>query len=394
MNKTYRGNDRINPTTRFRLALAGLCGVLLLPGCSLLNFKIDTGAVPLSDAAINTRVMTRASLPSYFSAVEQAADQLIDAEVGEAQQLNALAWKVSSEAAAMNAVLQPDSTLALVDFWLLTRQQDDFFREGAGSQLFGTRQSVIVGASTDLHQRASALAEALLGAVEHQRIQAFVDQQAAEQPFEDLSFRRQPQLGPWLAFNNIAPDQAIATVGSMPQTIADLSDRVSLMSQQMPKSVGWKAQWAAQRSGLQGRELRSLVANLNRATDQLVKLTEPDPERNARLAARIREELGPILVHMEVTLQAVGEGLSYEREQLTASLKQGREALEAMVARERAIVLSDTDRISKEVVEKVFAEVKGLIGSVLVLLAVFVLVLVFVPFFAGYKLGARGGTRA
>jgi hypothetical protein len=90
----------------------------------------------------------------------------------------------------------------------------------------------------------------------------------------------------------------------------------------------------------------------------------------------------------------VGEGLSYEREQLTASLKQGREALEAMVARERAIVLSDTDRISKEVVEKVFAEVKGLIGSVLVLLAVFVLVLVFVPFFAGYKLGARGGARA
>ncbi len=88
-----------------------------LVSCSLLDLSIENPATPLTDQQMNTRILTRDFLAEYFKVIEDSSDHALSIDNRVDHQLSLAYWRISSEKAAVKAVMQTDPTLALLDLW-------------------------------------------------------------------------------------------------------------------------------------------------------------------------------------------------------------------------------------------------------------------------------------
>ena len=65
--------------------------------------------------------------------------------------------------------------------------------------------------------------------------------------------------------------------------MSDMSEKMSVYSQQLPKALVWKAQMYSNESELDAQQINNLLKNLNTTSLQLMALTKDDPERIARI---------------------------------------------------------------------------------------------------------------
>ena len=225
--------------------------VLLLNGCSLLELKIESQSEPLTTAELNTRILTREYSKHFFSEVESTADQ-ISATYPKDDTLHqsyVLLWKIHAEEGLQQAAYQVSPKIALIDTWIFAAQMEQFFSpEGKGSGLF--EGDVDFQTSQLLNNDIKNMAEKLLPSSEFSDAQDFIKGFVAEHSFDSLMMRRTPALKAWLAHQNIDETEAVATLGTMPEALGDVSDRLGLVSEQTPKIMTWKAQLIAMNSNV------------------------------------------------------------------------------------------------------------------------------------------------
>ncbi|MGL4828907.1 MAG: chemotaxis protein [Vibrio sp.] len=362
---------------------------LVLSGCSLLEVKLDSQTTPLTQQELNMRVMTREYAHQFFSEVEKNADQI--ATQYEAQdklhQSYVLLWKINAEEGLQRSAYQLSPMAALIDSWVFTQQMDNFFQSGNGQSLFNSdlAKQTAAGLTRDIEQ----LAQSLLKKESYQSTQTFIKSFVAAHPFTDLTFTRTPAYRAWLQANQIDEAQAVSTLGTMPEAMSDVSDRLSLVSEQTPKIMTWKAQLIAMNSSLSGEQLTETLRSIQASSASFQDFVVNNPEYMRNLAEYMAVELQPLVEDIDQKTQQHLDKLSDERAALEAMVARERAEIAAIIHTERAQFATDIDQISQNVLALAMDKVTQLIKSTILYFVLFIVVIFFAPLGLGYWLGKR-----
>ncbi len=362
---------------------------MTLSGCSLLEVKIDSQTVPLTKQELNMRILTREYAAQSFAQIEQAADSMQEQYDSNDQihQSYILLWKINAEEGIQASAYQVTPMAGLIDTWVFVHQIDEFYSTGAGSSLFATDEAKRV--SENLAYEADKLAQSVLKPDVYDNTKRFVTDFVRQHPFVDLSMIRTPAYRAWLEFSQISEEEAVTTLGTMPEALGDVSDRLSLASQQTPKIMTWKAQLLALNSSASIEKVNAALSSLQVTADSMRDFIDNNPEYMRYLAEQMAVELQPLV-----------EDIDQKTEERLSQLSEERQALEDMVARERkeiALIIThereqfaqDIDRVSQQVVDLAMNKVIELVKSTIIYFILFIVAIFFAPLGLGYLLGRR-----
>lgn len=371
-----------NPPHMNRPHLAAIAAALLaglaLTSCSLLKFTISSGDEPLPKEQVRLRTMTRGFYYDLTREVARTADSIASAAPRTATKLAAIRWKIDATRAASAAALQTLPEAALADTWIFCRSMERYFDAQPDSLLFDAQTPLARDAAARLARRAERLARELLKSDRYELMARFVDRYLERNPPEEGSPAAADASLAWIEFleaNGIEPDLATGTVA---EVLADASDKVSGQSRQLVNSVGWSAQLLELRmrqDSLQSR-LGAQLDSLERGFDRLVVVAEHMPEISDHMLEEIRSQATQ-LIHT----------LNYSVDNAFMQFDGQRAALEHYISAERRAVIDQLHRAADETVQAALDAVPGMIGRIVFYVVAGLVVLLGLPFLAGFWLG-------
>ncbi|ENB4343547.1 chemotaxis protein [Vibrio parahaemolyticus] len=367
--------------------------VTTLSGCSLLEVKIDSQTVPLTKQELNMRILTREYALQFFAQVEQAADMLQEQydPNDKVNQSYVLLWKINAEEGLQAAAYQVSPMAALIDTWVFTHQMNQFYATGAGRDIFATDEAKQV--SAHLANEVDQLAQSLLKKEVYDKTKLFVADFVKQYPFADLSMIRTPAYRAWLEANQISEEDAVTTLGTMPEALGDVSDRLSLVSEQTPKIMTWKAQLLALNSSASIEKVNAALNSLQVTADSMRDFIDNNPEYMRYLAEQIAVELQPLVDDIDQKTQERLSQLGEERQALEEMVARERQEIALIITHEREKFAQDMDRVSQEVVNLAMTKLIELVKSTIVYFILFIAAIFFAPLGLGYVLGKRAAVK-
>jgi hypothetical protein len=307
----------------------------------------------------------------------------------------AVVWTSNAVPAALSSAFQADPAAALVDLWALSLQQEQFFDRGGGKDIFGQWQGLVVGTSREILQDVESIMKGLASEAEYTRFTETITQWVAENPIESLLFTRASTVPLTTAALGGYPSGTFAAIGNMADEVRDLSARMSIYADLLPKQIRW-----------QGAMLLSAEA----AGTGLVQ-TMRDIELHAAGMGHITEFLDSVpgmisaeraIVMSDVTAEriAVTEDLDKLLDEKIAlmleALQHERVAVMTGLTQERVATLQEFDamatRLADQAVDRAMGRVNGAIDyfywRAIQVLAVLI-VLLFVAGFIGLRAIAK-----
>ncbi|MDF4869829.1 chemotaxis protein [Vibrio parahaemolyticus] len=367
--------------------------VTTLSGCSLLEVKIDSQTVPLTKQELNMRILTREYALQFFAQVEQAADVLQEQydPNDKVNQSYVLLWKINAEEGLQAAAYQVSPMAALIDTWVFTHQMNQFYATGAGRDIFATDEAKQV--SAHLANEVDQLAQSLLKKEVYDKTKLFVADFVKQYPFADLSMIRTPAYRVWLEANQISEEDAVTTLGTMPEALGDVSDRLSLVSEQTPKIMTWKAQLLALNSSASIEKVNAALNSLQVTADSMRDFIDNNPEYMRYLAEQMAVELQPLVDDIDQKTEARLSQLGEERQALEEMVARERQEIALIITHEREKFAQDMDRVSQEVVNLAMTKLIELVKSTIVYFILFIAAIFFAPLGLGYVLGKRAAVK-
>ncbi len=367
--------------------------VTTLSGCSLLEVKIDSQTVPLTKQELNMRILTREYALQFFAQVEQAADVLQEQydPNDKVNQSYVLLWKINAEEGLQAAAYQVSPMAALIDTWVFTHQMNQFYATGAGRDIFVTDEAKQV--SAHLANEVDQLAQSMLKKEVYDKTKLFVADFVKQYPFADLSMIRTPAYRAWLEANQISEEDAVTTLGTMPEALGDVSDRLSLVSEQTPKIMTWKAQLLALNSSASIEKVNAALNSLQVTADSMRDFIDNNPEYMRYLAEQMAVELQPLVDDIDQKTEARLSQLGEERQALEEMVARERQEIALIITHEREKFAQDMDRVSQEVVNLAMTKLIELVKSTIVYFILFIAAIFFAPLGLGYVLGKRAAVK-
>ncbi|HHK8567418.1 TPA: chemotaxis protein [Vibrio parahaemolyticus] len=367
--------------------------VTTLSGCSLLEVKIDSQTVPLTKQELNMRILTREYALQFFAQVEQAADVLQEQydPNDKVNQSYVLLWKINAEEGLQAAAYQVSPMAALIDTWVFTHQMNQFYATGAGRDIFATDEAKQV--SAHLANEVDQLAQSMLKKEVYDKTKLFVADFVRQYPFADLSMIRTPAYRAWLEANQISEEDAVTTLGTMPEALGDVSDRLSLVSEQTPKIMTWKAQLLALNSSASIEKVNAALNSLQVTADSMRDFIDNNPEYMRYLAEQMAVELQPLVDDIDQKTEARLSQLGEERQALEEMVARERQEIALIITHEREKFAQDMDRVSQEVVNLTMTKLIELVKSTIVYFILFIAAIFFAPLGLGYVLGKRAAVK-
>lgn len=370
------------------------CGVLslALSSCSLVSLKSPER--PLAPRDLNARILTRELSAQFVAAVSRCADDISASEYDPAVLDNALRWEIAAVGESRRAATRMAPMMSLLDTWALASQLQAFTTEGApGGALFGAHQQAVREVSGNYAVGAQSLARRLLAPHDFAAYQGFVEKYVREHPLRDLTFARASVIELWSREQG-ADTRLVDSLGTIPEALADASDRLEIYGDTVPSQVMRTTQLALRESGYSGGDVRAAIRELNERLERLSAVAESTPELVRGAEAEVRESLGEVLDRLEASSRTAGEAVHAERVALFADLQSERATVMAQLDGQRQALAEDAARISSRVVKETGAQLRELAAEVLLLLIVLAVVVLGLPFAAGYLLGRARHARA
>jgi hypothetical protein len=377
--ESVRLKRAISPLAARSLLVALL---LALASCSLVTLK--SPEKPLSARDLNTRILTHEYAARFIFAVEQTADEIAAGTADPAVQINTLRWKIAVASSSDRAASQMVPVLGLLDTWALAVQMREYLDGGNGSSLFGSQQPAAVKVATDLANEAEDIARGLGPQQEFERELRFVHGYAIAHPIESLDFARSSVVDLW-AQETGTTARLIETLGTVPEAMAQASDLMRMYGDTVPSQMLWRAQLAAQKSGISSMDVQTALQRLDERLARLSAMADATPALVNDVVADVRKRVDSSWVEMLETIRG-------ERIALAAAVSNEREAAMREVDAQRQALAADATRISSQVISDTGREVRHLVREALVLIIVLAIVMLGLPFTAGYLVGrARRG---
>jgi len=383
------------PSLRSPLGVTSLLVLLVASaGCSLVTIQSEVEPMPRGD--LEARLLTRELITVFADRVELAAARISAESTDPGVRAAALRWRLGAIEACRAAGLRQDPREALVDVWGLSLQQRELLTTGGGAGLFGSGQPLAVDAAESLVADVERIADATMGRELRATMAEVASEYARRHPISGLDFQREPILPLWL--EAAGPQGRVATVGTGPEVLQDVSDRLRVMGEGVPKTLAWRTELALTERQEDIEQLHALLTQLDHGLKGLSRLAETSPELAAAAARELQRELGPPLERLDgrwkeslstlaLQREAVTRDLERMQADLTAALRTEREALTAALDHQRAAVMAEADGIATNVTDRALSHLRSVLREVLLLVIVLVALVLGLPFAAGYLVG-------
>ena len=368
------------------LALLRVAVVVLLiasvASCSLVSLK--SPEKPLSTRDLNARILTREYSAHFIAAVEQTADQIATASQDPSIRVSALRWKIAASASSERAASQTAPMMGLLDCWALAVQMQQYLADGAGRELFADQQALAVTVAADLGEQAQQLARRLTAPDEFEHDQRFIDDYARTHPIESLEFVRASVVDLWM-HDSGAQVRLVDSLGTVPEALANAGELLRMYGDTGPSQLMWRAQLAAQQSGLSATELQGALQRLDQRIAALSGMADNMPQRVDGVVRELSRRFDGAWAEMIGAVHTEGDTLS-------TSVSSERQAAVQALDLERAAVAADASRIAGQVIRDAGEQARALVRETLWVVIALAIVLLGLPFAAGYLLGrARRG---
>ncbi|HEY6823444.1 MAG TPA: hypothetical protein VI195_03320 [Steroidobacteraceae bacterium] len=378
-----------------RTASAALTALLILAsfaGCSLVSIK--SPEKPLSTRDMNARILTRELTTHFLEANTRSADLILASEADPVVIEHTLRWELGVIDTSRQAETQLAPLMSLLDTWALALQLQAFVSAGApGAKLFGTHQPVLRAITDKYADDVTSLAHTLLTARELTEYQSFVTGYVRDHPLQDLRFARPSVPTEWSRAKG-GESSLLDEVGTIPQALADTAQRLQIYGDTVPQQAVRRSQLALRESGYTPSDLRTALARLDERLDRLTAVAEGSPELVRDAEAQLRESLRELMHQLDSSVRATTAALHSEREALFTEIQEEREAVLAAVDVQRKALSADAGRIGDQLVRTSGAEVRRFTREALLLIIALSVVLLGLPFAAGYLVGrARSSPR-
>jgi hypothetical protein len=367
---------------RMLLLCIGLMPMLL--ACSL--FSIRMPDKPLPQRELNARMLTREFAEKFSATIAVAADNIATRSTDPEVQLNTLRWKLGASKASQHAATQVAPLMALLDTWALTEQMRQFFATGGGANLFGTDQEGVRELAERLAADAQRLARGVNSAEELSRYQNFVGRFAAEHPLADLGFVRISVVDQWVAETN-QQASLLETVGSVSQSMSDVSDRVRMFGERAPSQAVWEARLALGESDLGRADFGRALAKADESLDRLSRLAESGPEQLRAGIGDLRTSMLVVSDRFDESWAQMVRSVREEREQLAQSVREQREAAVLAFDAQRVAFVQDARGAADQAIVSAGVQMRSLVREAMLYGILLYIVILGMPFAAGYGVG-------
>jgi hypothetical protein len=371
--------------TRLPRPFAVAAALLCLAGCSLVSIK--SPEKPLSSRDLNARILTREYSHRFVTAVTECADDIAAHDTSARIQADALRWKISAAAESTRAATQMAPMMSWLDTWALATQMHAFLAAGGrGSTLFGVHQGSAVAVAEELDAGAEDLARRVVDPREFDRYQQFVDTYAREHPLNDLDFVRPSVVELWIKSTG-SEVKLVDSLGTIPEAMADASDRVKISTDALANQSMWRTELALRESGYSANDIRVALKQLDDRLSKVSAAAQNSPQLVHDAVNQVRESVLQVLDRVDAASASVLKGVMVQREALFADVRTERAAMMEAADVQRRAIVKDATRLADQIVTESGAEARRLAREVLILLIVLALVVLGIPFAAGYAAG-------
>jgi hypothetical protein len=277
--------------------------------------------------------------------------------------------------------------MSLLDSWALAVQMAAFADAGApGGDLFGGHQDCVRKMSHGYATASEELAHRLLSAREFSKYRGFVETYARDNPLADLKFARPSVVELWSRQQG-AQVKVIDSMGTIPQAMADMADRLQIYGDTVPSQVMWQTQLALQESGYSGGDMQAARKDLDGRLDDLTAVANSAPEHVHDAVVELRRSLLEVIARLDAAAASTLVRVGAERGAMLADLRVEREATLLAVDAQRKAITADAARIANDIVASSGDQARRLAREVLLLVIVLAALVLSLPFIAGYLVG-------
>jgi hypothetical protein len=375
--------------------MLGCTALLAAAGCSLVSVKSPER--PLSARDLNARLLTRELSSQFVAAVARCGEDIAATESDPRVLDNTLRWEIAAVAESRRAATRVAPMMSLLDTWALAVQMKAFLAEGAaGGALFGTHQETVRTVSEEYADDAEALARRLIAAREFDGYQRFIVGYTRDHPLRDLTFARASVIELWSRERG-ADMRLVDSLGTIPEALADAAERLQIYGDTVPAQAMRQTQLALRQSGYSRSDLQTSLRHLDERLERLSAVAESTPALVHGAEAEVRRSLREVLERLDASSALTVAALRTERAALFTDLQSEREAVLAAVDVQRKALALDAGRIAAQVVKSAGEQARYLVGEALLLLMGLAIIVLGLPFIAGYLVGrarhrhARGG---
>ena len=381
---------RVKPPARMQAArhaasrAAPLLAALALAGCSV--FSIKSPEVPLTAREQEARLLTRDYASRFAATVTRSTDAAPAAADDPAVRSRALRLKLGAvtEITRTSTGLSPIGSL--IDTWAFALQFRDFLAAGAGADLLGGGQPDIRDAAGTLAEDADRLARGVLGG-DYPRYHAFVAGYVRHYPLQNLDFVRPSVLSEWVADGG--DKTPLRSVGTVAQALGDVSDRMRIYGERVPIVSLWHAQLALDRAGFDDATYQNALHNIDAQLERISTLADTSPTLVHEAIADLRASLLESSQRLDASSMRILRTLHSAREALAANITAEREGIIAAFDTQRARMSADAQTLVANAVDTSWRELRKLVREALLLTTLLALVILGLPFTAGYLVGRR-----
>ena len=263
---------------------------------------------------------------------------------------NSLRWEIAAVADSRRAATQTAPLMSLLDSWALAVQMAAFTGEGApGGDLFGAHQPCVRKVSAGYAIANEELARRLLTKKEFTQFQGFVETYAHEHPLQDLRLVRPSVVELWSRQQGTEV-KLIDSIGTIPQAMADMSDRLQIYGDMVPSQVMWKTQLALGEAGYSGGDVHAALKDLDARLAALTALADATPEHVHEAVLDLRRSLLEVIDRLDAAGAGTLARVGAERGAMLADLRVEREATLAALDAQRKAITLDAARIANDIV--------------------------------------------
>jgi len=384
MNAMHPG-ERYFAATLARIA--PLLAAFALTGCSLLTIK--SPEVPLTAREQEARLLTRDYAAHFATTVTHLIDDSARGDAGTPIRSKALRLELGAVTEITRASTGLSPTASLLDTWAFSLQFRDFLTTGAGAHLLGGAQPDVSRGATLLAAEADALARKVWDN-DYSRYHTFVLDYVGRNPLENADLTRPSVLSAWIIEEH--GKGPLRTVGTVAQALGDVSDRMRIYSERVPAMSLWQAELALDRAGFDDASYRTALRNIDTQLARISKLADTSPELAHEAIAELREGIRATGDRLDASWMQMLRTLRVEREALAANIAAEREGVTAAFDTERTRISADAAQIAAQAVDTSWREFRKLVREALLLAILLAIVMLGLPFAAGYLVGRRRGT--
>jgi hypothetical protein len=366
---------------------APLLAGFVLTGCSLLTIK--SPETPLTAREQEARLLTRDYAAHFAATITHLIDDASSGDAGTAIRPQALRLKLGAMTEITRASTGLSPIASLLDTWAFSLQFRDFLTTGAGANVLGSAQPDVSRGATLLAAEADALARKVWDN-DYPRYHTFVSDYAERNPLQNADLVRPSVLSAWIIEEH--DKSPLRSVGTVAQALGDVSDRMRIYSERVPAMSLWQAELALDRAGFDAASYRTALRNMDTQLARISKLADTSPELAHEAIAELRDSLRASSDRLDASWMQMLRTLRVEREALAANIAAERESVTAAFDTERVRISADAAQITAQALDTSWRELRKLIREALLLTILLALVLLGLPFAAGYLVGRRRGT--